>query len=205
HDDGFHVQLDDGTRAGPFDELLWATGRRPSSSGFGLEELGASLDRKGHVVVDEWQDTNVPGLHAVGDVTAAPALTPVAVAAGRRLADRLFGGQPDARLDMDQVPTVVFSHPPLATIGCSEEEARRRHGDAVKVYRTRFRPMRIALAGRSERTLMKLVCVGDEQRVIGIHLFGREADEMLQGFAVAMKLGARKRDLDDTIAIHPTS
>lgn len=203
--DGFRLTLGDGSSAGPFDELLWATGRHPCSSDLGLEDLGVALDRGGRVVVDEWQDTNVAGVHAVGDVTPAPALTPVAVAAGRRLADRLFGGQADARLDMDQVPTVVFSHPPLASIGCSEEEARRRHGDAVHVYRTRFRPMRVALAGRSERTLMKLVCVGDEQRVVGIHLFGREADEILQGFAVAMKLGARKRDFDETIAIHPTS
>jgi glutathione reductase (NADPH) len=203
--DMYQLRLADGSTAGEFDELIWATGRRASSSGFGLEQIGVAVDREGRVVVDEWQDTNVRGVHAVGDVTPAPALTPVAVAAGRRLADRLFGGQPDARLDADQVPTVVFSHPPLAAIGCSEEEARRRHGDAVRVYRTRFRSMRVALAGRDDRTLMKLVCAGDDERIVGIHLFGREADEILQGFAVAMKVGARKRDFDETIAIHPTS
>ncbi len=204
-DTGYRLQLEGGAEAGPFDELIWATGRDPASAGFGLEELGVALDGKGHVVVDAWQDTNVPGVHAVGDVTPAPALTPVAVAAGRRLADRLFGGQADARLDAERVPTVVFSHPPVASIGLGEEEARRRHGEAVHVYRTRFRPMRNALAGREERTLMKLVCVGEDQRVVGIHLVGREVDEILQGFAVAMKAGARKRDFDDTLAIHPTS
>jgi len=138
-------------------------------------------------------------------VTGRLALTPVAVAAGRRLADRLFGGKPDARLNYADVPTVIFAHPPLGTVGLSDEAARQLHGDDVVVYRVRFRPMFGALTGDGERTFMKLVCVGAEERVVGIHLLGRSADEMLQGFAVALKAGACKADFDATVAIHPTS
>jgi len=192
-------------KIGGFDELIWAVGRDPNTSSLRLDAAGVEVDPGGHVHVDDWQNTNVPGVHAIGDVTGRLALTPVAVAAGRRLADRLFGGMPDARLNYADVPTVIFAHPPLGTVGLSEETARQVHGDDVVVYRVRFRPMFGALTGDGERTFMKLICVGAEERVVGIHVLGRSADEMLQGFAVALKAGARKADFDATVAIHPTS
>lgn len=164
--------------------------------------------------MDARQDTSVPGVHAVGDVTGQAALTPVAIAAARRLMDRLFGGRPDARLDPSDIATVVFAHPPIGKVGLTEAEARARHGDAVRVHRAGFRPMLHALAGSPQRSLFKLVCVVDgegdaedpaTQRVLGIHLLGENADEILQGFAVALKRGITRRDLEDTMAIHPTS
>ncbi len=203
--DGYALQFSNGDAVRGFDELIWATGRSPNTTGIGLESIGVTLDAAGHVVTDEWQDTNVAGVHAVGDVTGRMALTPVAIAASRQLADRLFGGCADAKLDYANIPSVVFAHPPIGTVGLSEEAARERHGDAVKVYRAGFRPMLGALAQSEERTRMKLVCIGAEERVVGIHLIGVAADEILQGFAVALKLGARKADLDATVAIHPTS
>ena len=207
HDAADRVVLRDaaGRDSEGFDTLVFATGRRPASDGIGLEALGVAMDPRGHVLVDEFQRTSVPGIHAVGDVTPAVALTPVAIAAARRLMDRLFGGQPDARLDYSDIATVVFTHPPIGKIGLSESEARALHGDAVRVYRAGFRPMLHALADSPQRSLFKLVCVGDDERVVGIHLLGEAADEILQGFAVAMKRGLHKRDLDDTVAIHPTS
>jgi glutathione reductase (NADPH) len=203
-DGGYALRFADGS-AGGFDELIWAVGRAPNTSHAGLDVVGIRLDRSGHVETDEWQDTNVAGVHAIGDVTGRLALTPVAVAAGRRLADRLFGAKPDAKVDYANVPTVVFAHPPLATIGLSEEAAREAHGDDIAVYRVRFRPMPGALSNSTERTFMKIVCVGADERVVGMHVLGRSADEMLQGFAVAIKAGATKRDFDETVAIHPTS
>jgi glutathione reductase (NADPH) len=147
----------------------------------------------------------VPHIHAVGDVTGRVALTPVAIAAGRRLAERLFGGVPDRKLDYEYVPTVIFGHPPIGTVGLTEAEARAEYGDAVRVYTSEFVPLYHALTERQPRTVMKLVTAGDEQRVVGCHVAGEDADEMLQGFAVALRMGATKRDLDDTVAIHPTS
>lgn len=202
---GFRIHCASGAEESGFDCLLWATGRVPNVQDNGLQEAGVDLDAQGFIAVDEWQATSTEGVFAVGDVTAAAALTPVAIAAARRLMDRLFGGKPESRMDFDNIPTAVFTHPPIGTVGLSEAEARRQHGDAVKVYRSRFRPMLGALAGHAERSLMKLVCVGAEQRVVGIHLIGPASDEILQGFAVAMKMGARKTDFDDTVAIHPTS
>ena len=203
--DGYHLQFANGDASGPFDELVWATGRVPNTGDLDLARAGVAVDAAGYVVTDQWQDTNVAGVHAVGDVTGRLALTPVAIAASRRLADRLFGGKADARLDYANVATVVFSHPPLATVGLTEDEARRQHGEAVTVYRARFRPMLAALAQREEQTFMKLVCAGADERIVGIHLAGTAVDEIIQGFAVAVKLGARKADLDATVAIHPTS
>ncbi|NCT68426.1 MAG: glutathione-disulfide reductase [Rhodanobacteraceae bacterium] len=203
--DGYALEFDNGLRASGFDELIWAIGREPNSGRLGADTIGLMRDARGYIAIDEWQNTNLPTVYAVGDVTARPALTPVAIAASRRLADRLFGGQPESRLDYANIPTVVFSHPPIGTVGLSEEEARSQYGDAVKVYRTGFRPMLAALAQRDEQTLMKLVCVGRDERLVGIHLLGPAADEILQGFAVALKMGARKADLDATVAIHPTS
>lgn len=206
HDaDGYALRFASGESRGGFDELIWAVGRKPNTSGIGLEQAGVDLDKNGFIITDVWQSTSAPNIHAVGDVTGRIALTPVAIAASRCLADRLFGGVSDARLDYDNIATVVFSHPPLGVIGLSEAAARERHGDAVKVYRSRFRPMLGALAQREEKTLMKLVCVGPDERVVGIHIIGAAADEILQGFAIAMKMGARKADFDATVAIHPTS
>jgi len=188
-----------------FDCVLFAAGRRPNTEGLGLEALGVQVDEDGAIVVDAYEDTCVPGIHAVGDITGKLELTPVAIAAARRLMDRLFGGRTGAKLDYDNVPSVVFSHPPLGTVGLSEERAREQYGDAVKTYTSRFRPMLTALVDSPQRSLFKLVCVGEEERVVGIHLLGEAADEILQGFAVALKLGVTKRQLDDTVAIHPTS
>ncbi|MBB4126292.1 glutathione reductase (NADPH) [Xanthomonas translucens] len=187
------------------DQVFFAIGRRPNSKDIGLEALGVRIGDKCEIVVDDYQNTDVPGLYAIGDVAGKVGLTPVAIAAGRKLMDRLFGDQPQARLDYDNVPSVVFSHPPLGQVGLGEEQARARYGDAVTVYRSNFRPMLHALADSPQRSLFKLVCVGEEERVVGFHLLGDGADEILQGFAVALKLGVTKRQLEDTVAIHPTS
>ena len=187
------------------DSLIWAIGRIPNTEELDLPAAGVEMDEKGFVPTDEWQNTNVAGIYAIGDVTGRAALTPVAIAAGRRLADRLFGGKPDSRLIYENIPTVVFSHPPIGTIGLSEDEARELHGDAVKIYQTRFTPMYHAFTTHKHVTAMKLVCVGAEERIVGCHIIGLGADEMLQGFAVAINMGATKADFDSTIAIHPTS
>jgi glutathione reductase (NADPH) len=207
HRQGEQLVLDcgQGERPAPYDAVLWAVGRRPNSEGFGLQELGVATDKDGHVTVDMWQNTNIEGIHAVGDVTQNKALTPVAVAAGRRLADRLFCGKPHAHVDYENIPSVVFSHPPLATVGLAEHEAQEKYGAAVKIYQGSFIPMQFALVGREERTHMKLVCVGEDERVVGMHILGINADEMMQGFAVAVRMGACKSDFDATLAIHPTS
>jgi glutathione reductase (NADPH) len=185
--------------------VLWAIGRDPNVAGLGLERAGVQTDAAGHIRVDRYQATGVPGIYAIGDVTGQAALTPVAIAAGRRLSDRLFGGMTDRHLDYSEIPTVIFSHPPIGTVGLGEADARRLHGDAVKVYTAGFVPMYHALTTRKPRAAMKLVCVGPEERVVGCHVIGAGADEMLQGFAVAVKMGATKKDFDDTVAIHPTS
>jgi glutathione reductase (NADPH) len=194
-----------GDRSAPFDSLLFATGRVPSTASLGVEQAGVALDEHGFVQVDAWQNTSVPHIHAIGDVTNAPALTPVAIAAARRLMDRLYAGKADARLEFRDIATVVFSHPPLGRVGLTEQEARAQFGEAVSVFRTRFRPMLHALADSPQRSLFKLVCVGPEERVVGLHLLGEGADEILQGFAVAIRKGITRRDLEDTVAIHPTS
>jgi glutathione reductase (NADPH) len=188
-----------------FDCILWAVGREPVTDDLNLAAAGVKTDTARHVVTDDWQNTNVPGIYAVGDVTGREALTPVAIAAGRRLSDRLFGGQPQRGLVYENIPTVIFSHPPLGTVGLTEAEARARHGDAVKVYRTEFTPLFHAFTRRKSKAVMKLVTVGEDGKIVGCHTFGPGADEMLQGFAVAVRMGATKRDFDDTVAIHPTS
>ena len=194
-----------GFRLEGVDCLIWATGRAPNTGQMHLEAAGVALDEHGFITTDRYENTSVPGIYAIGDVTGKKALTPVAIAAGRRLADRLFGGVADRCLEYENIPTVVFTHPPIGTVGMTEEAARAVHGDAVKVYQTRFTPLYKAVAGDSQATAMKLVTVGSEERVIGCHIIGPAADEMLQGFAVAIKMGATKRDFDDTVAIHPTS
>ncbi|MEO7062813.1 MAG: glutathione-disulfide reductase [Dokdonella sp.] len=204
-DDGYALHFANGKVSTGFDELIWAVGREPNTTLMGLEHAGVELDSGGFIITDDWQNTSTPNVYSVGDVTGRIALTPVAIAASRRLADRVFGGVKDAKLDYANIATVVFSHPPIGTVGLSEEAARERYGDAIKVYRARFRPMLLALAQRDEKTLMKLVCVGPDERVVGIHVIGAAADEILQGFAVALKMGACKADFDATVAIHPTS
>ena len=195
----------DGREFPDFDCVLWAVGRSANVAGLDLRRAGVAVDDCDFVVTDGFQNTNVPGIYAIGDVTGRAALTPVAIAAGRRLSDRLFGGKADRRLEYSMIPTVVFTHPPIGTVGASEAEARAQYGDAVRVYVADFTPMYHALTARKTRTDMKLVCVGPEQRIIGCHIIGTGADEMLQGFAVAIRMGATKRDFDDTVAIHPTS
>jgi glutathione reductase (NADPH) len=186
--------------------VFLATGRSANSRGIGLEEAGVTLDERGNIEVDDYQRSSVPHIAAVGDVTGRATLTPVAIAAARRAMDRVFGGDPDARLDYDNIPTVVFAHPPLAEVGLTEARAIERHGAAdVHVYRSIFRPMRQALVDRSQHSLFKLVCVGEERRVVGLHLLGEGADEILQGFAVALRKGITLADLHDTVAIHPSS
>lgn len=187
------------------DAVIWAIGREPNSAGFGLEELGVALDGGGHVLVDEFQNTNVPNVYAVGDVTSNAALTPVAIAAARMLAERLFGGRPGARLDYRDVPSVVFSHPPVGSVGLTEPDARLQYGERVKVYTTRFTNLYHGVTKRKTYTHMKLIVEGPEERVIGIHSVGIGSDELIQGFAVALKMGAKKADLDRTVAIHPTA
>jgi glutathione reductase (NADPH) len=194
----------DGPHEAVFDQLFFATGRRGNSAGLGLEALGIVVGDKGEVEVDAWQTTAVPSVHAVGDIAGKVGLTPVAIAAARKLMDRLFGGNPQAKMDYANVASVVFSHPALGAVGLSEEEAREQHGD-VRVYRSNFRPMLEALSDGTQRSLFKLVCVGEEERVVGVHLLGEAADEILQGFALAVKMGATKAQFDDTVAIHPTS
>ncbi|MGO4699727.1 glutathione-disulfide reductase [Dyella sp. 2RAB6] len=205
--DGDAIVLDDTScgERGPYDAVLWALGRVPNTERLDLDAAGVRCDGRGHVLTDAWQNTNVPGIAALGDVTGRLALTPVAVAAGRRLAERWFGGMNEAKLDYHDVPSVVFSEPPLGAVGLTEAQAREKFGDSVRVYRSRFTPMQWALAGQHGQTLMKLVCVGEDERVAGVHVLGPGADEMLQGFAVALKMGACKRDLDATVAIHPSS
>ncbi|MGE4460660.1 glutathione-disulfide reductase [Stenotrophomonas acidaminiphila] len=201
---GIHARLQGGAADALFDTVLFATGRAPSTRGLGLEAAGVALDDNGAIVVDAFQDTSVPGISAVGDVTAQAMLTPVAIAAARRLMDRLYGGQPEARLDYDNIPSVVFSHPPLGSVGLSEAQARGRF-DTVTTYHSRFRPMLQALGEGQARSLFKMVCAGADEKVVGIHLLGEGADEILQGFAVALKAGVTRRQMADTVAIHPTS
>lgn len=199
------IECGNGQRLEGFDQLIWAIGRTPATAGLNLAAAGVETDAAGYIPSNAYEETNAPGIYAVGDVNGKVALTPVAIAAARRLADRLFGGMADRHLSYELIPTVVFSHPPIGTVGLTEEQARERHGDAVKIYSTRFTPMYHAISGRRERTAMKLVTVGAQEKVVGCHIIGLGADEMLQGFAVALRMGATKRDLDDTVALHPTS
>jgi glutathione reductase (NADPH) len=202
---GKTLSADGGTEFAGYDCVLWAIGRTPNVAGLDLKNAGVAQDECRFVITDAFQNTNVAGIYAIGDVTGRAQLTPVAIAAGRRLSDRLFGGKADRRLDYNLIPTVVFTHPPIGTVGASEAEARAQYGDSVKVYIADFTPMYHALTTRKTHTDMKLVCVGAEQRIVGCHIIGAGADEMLQGFAVAIRMGATKRDFDDTVAIHPTS
>jgi len=187
------------------DGLLWAIGRQPNTDRLDLRATGVTIDAAGAITTDAYQATNVAGIYAIGDVIGKLDLTPVAIAAGRRLADRLFGGMKDRKLDYENIATVLFTHPPIGTIGLSEHEAVQAHGaDNVKVYETRFTPMYHAFTRRKVKCAMKLVVTGETEKIVGCHIIGPGADELMQGFAVAVHMGATKRDFDDTVAIHPT-
>ncbi|XP_063732362.1 glutathione reductase, mitochondrial isoform X1 [Eleginops maclovinus] len=188
------------------DCLLWAIGRQPNTHGLNIDQMELETDERGHIVVDEFQNTSRPGIYAVGDVCGKALLTPVAIAAGRKLAHRLFEGKKDSKLDYSTIPTVVFSHPPIGTVGLTEEEAIKLRGkENIKIYKTSFTPMYHAVTSRKSQCIMKLVCEGKEEKVVGLHMQGLGCDEMLQGFSVAIKMGATKADFDKTVAIHPTS
>ena len=200
------LQSRDGRQLGPFDSVLWAIGRGAVVEDLALARAGVALDMQGFIWNDKYQVSNVPGIYAIGDVSGRAQLTPVAIAAGRRLSDRLFGGQVGRHLDYENIPTVIFGHPALGTVGLSEKAARERYGAGdVTVFRSSFVPLYNAVTAAKPRSEMKLITAGAEQRIVGLHVVGPGADEMLQGFAVALRMGATKKDFDDTVAIHPTS
>lgn len=203
HDRGVRAHFDQ-AEADTFDQFIWAVGRSPNTAHLGLEAVGVSLDSGGHVAVDNYQNASAENVYAVGDVTGQMELTPVAIAAGRRLSDRLFGGARDRHLVYENIPSVVFTHPPIGTVGLSEKQAREAFGDAVRVYDSHYVDLYYGVLDQKSASAMKLVTVGEEERIVGAHIIGRGADEMLQGFAVAVRMGARKGDFDDTVAIHPT-
>lgn len=188
------------------DCLIWAIGREPETDTIGLENVGVETNARGFIKTDKFQNTNVPGIYAVGDIIEGGIeLTPVAVAAGRRLSERLFNGKPNEHLDYDLVASVVFSHPPIGTVGLSEPQAIEKYGEKnVKVYKSSFTAMYTAVTEHRQPCRMKLVCVGPQEKIVGLHGIGFGVDEMIQGFAVAIKMGATKADFDNTVAIHPT-
>lgn len=206
-DDGrLELELENGEVIGPVDTLIWAVGRAPATSKLNLERTNVTKDTQGFIKTDKYQNTTSKGIYAIGDNTGRLALTPVAIQAGRRLAERLFNGKDKEHLDYTNVPTVVFSHPPIGTVGMTEEQAKETYGeDNIKVYTSSFTAMYSALTQHREPAKMKLICAGPEERIIGLHGIGFGVDEMLQGFAVAVKMGATKADFDNTVAIHPTS
>ncbi|MEH0093620.1 glutathione-disulfide reductase [Vibrio metschnikovii] len=188
------------------DTLIWAIGRHPATDAINLAATGVATNEQGYIKVDQYQNTNVEGIYCVGDIMEGGIeLTPVAVKAGRQLSERLFNNKPEAKMDYDLVPTVVFSHPPIGTIGLTEPDAIAKYGaDQVKVYTSSFTAMYTAVTSHRQPCKMKLVCAGPEETVVGLHGIGFTVDEMIQGFAVAMKMGATKADFDSVVAIHPT-
>ena len=204
-DGSLTLQLENG-KTQTVDTLIWAIGRQPMTDNLALNVAGVERDSKGYIKVDKFQNTNVERVYAVGDNTGTVELTPVAVAAGRRLAERLFNNKPNEYLDYTNIPTVVFSHPPIGTVGLTEPQAKEKFGDDnIKVYETSFVSMYTVVTTHRQPCLMKLVCVGKEEKIVGIHGIGFGMDEILQGFAVALKMGATKQDFDNTVAIHPTA
>ncbi|KAM0792489.1 hypothetical protein ACM66B_005161 [Microbotryomycetes sp. NB124-2] len=190
------------------DVVLFAIGRHSLTDKLGIENVGVKLAENGDVVVDEYQKTNVDNIFAIGDAQGKALLTPVAIAAGRRLSNRLYGGVEGDKLNYDNIPTVVFSHPPIGTVGLTEPQAREKFGDEnVKVYKSNFTSLYYSMMEPDEKepTSMKIIVTGKEEKVVGLHLIGMGSDEMLQGFAVAIKMGATMKDFTDTVAIHPTS
>jgi glutathione reductase (NADPH) len=201
HPDGLEVCYTDGPHQ-KTDLVLFATGRKPSSANLGLEALGVALASDGAVVVDRYSKSSVDSIHAIGDVTNRINLTPVATAEAMWLARTLFRGEPTA-IDHENVPTAVFAHPNIATVGLSEEKARERYGE-VDIYKQLFRPLKLTMTEKKERTFMKLVVDRASQRVVGAHMIGLDAGEVIQGIAIAIRVGATKAQFDATIGIHPT-
>ena len=198
------ITFENGTKI-TADCIIFGTGRQPNTEKLGLDNTSVELDERGYIKVDKFQNTTQKGIYSVGDVIGKIDLTPVAIADGRRLSERLFNGKSEEHLDYETIPTVVFTHPPMATVGLTEEEAIEKYGkETIKIYRSTFTPMYFALDDYRQKCDMKLVCAGEEEKIIGLHAMGLGVDEMLQGFAVAVKMGATKRDFDQTVAIHPT-
>ncbi|WP_394404747.1 glutathione-disulfide reductase [Streptococcus sp. 20-1249] len=198
------LHFEDGT-SHVADQVLWAIGRTPNVENLNLQAAGVTLTEGGYIAVDDFQNTAVAGIYALGDVTGEKELTPVAIKAGRLLAQRLFNGQESVKMDYSNIPTVIFSHPAIGTVGLTEEEAIEQYGsDQVKCYLSNFTSMYTAMADHRQVTRLKLVTVGTEEKVVGLHGIGYGVDEMIQGFAVAIKMGATKADFDATVAIHPT-
>lgn len=204
-DGSLTLKLEDG-RETVVDSLVWAIGREPATDVINLQAAGVETNDRGFIKVDKYQNTNIPGIYAVGDIIEGGIeLTPVAVAAGRRLSERLFNNKPDEYLDYNLVPTVVFSHPPIGTVGLTEPKAIEKYGaENVKVYTSSFTAMYTAVTQHRQPCRMKLVCAGADEKIVGLHGIGFGVDEMIQGFAVAIKMGATKADFDNTVAIHPT-
>jgi len=199
--EGYEAVLTDGGRIAA-DFILYATGRDPNTAGLGLEQAGVKLTATGAVAVDDWSQSSVPSIFAVGDVTDRLALTPVAIREGAAFADTVFGAKP-TKADHSDVATAVFTQPEIGTVGLSEEAARESHD--VEIYRSAFRPMLHTLSGRDEKMLMKLVVDKASRRVLGVHIVGHGAGEMIQLAGIAVKMGATKEDFDRTVAVHPTA
>ncbi|MER2226639.1 MAG: glutathione-disulfide reductase [Carnobacterium sp.] len=203
-DGSLTIHFEDGS-SHTTDTVIWAIGREPNTKDLNLAVTDVELNDGGYIKVDKYQNTTAKNIYAIGDVVGRIELTPVAIAAGRRLSERLFNNKPNEFLDYTNIPTVIFSHPPIGTIGMSEEEAKETYGEAdIKVYTSIFTSMHSSITANRQKTYMKLVCQGENEKVVGLHGLGRGLDEMIQGFAVAIKMGATKADFDNTVAIHPT-
>ena len=199
------IHFEDGTTH-TSQKVIWAVGRKANVQQLNLEAAGVALNERGFIQVDEYQNTTTPGIYALGDVSGEKELTPVAIKAGRTLAERLFNGKTDAKMDYELIPTVVFSHPAIGSIGLTQEQAEAKYGtENIKVYQSTFAGMYSAITVHRQMTKLKLITLGEEEKVIGLHGIGEGVDEMIQGFAVALKMGATKADFDATVAIHPTA
>ena len=199
------IHFEDGTTH-TSQKVIWAVGRKANVQQLNLEAAGVELTERGFIQVDEYQNTTTPGIYALGDVSGEKELTPVAIKAGRTLAERLFNGKTDAKMDYELIPTVVFSHPVIGSIGLTQEQAEAKYGtENIKVYQSTFAGMYSAITVHRQMTKLKLITLGEEEKVIGLHGIGEGVDEMIQGFAVALKMGATKADFDATVAIHPTA
>ena len=199
------IHFEDGTTH-TSQKVIWAVGRKANVQQLNLESAGVALNERGFIQVDEYQNTTTPGIYALGDVSGEKELTPVAVKSGRTLSERLFNGKTDAKMDYELIPTVVFSHPAIGSIGLSQEQAEAKYGaENIKVYESNFAGMYSAITVHRQMTKLKLITLGEEEKIIGLHGIGEGVDEMIQGFAVALKMGATKADFDATVAIHPTA
>ena len=202
---GITIHFEDGS-SHTASQVIWATGRRPNVDGLELEKAGVTLNQRGFIQVDEYQNTVVDGIYALGDVTGEKELTPVAIKAGRALSERIFNGKTKDKMDYTTIPTVVFSHPAIGTVGLTEDQAIKEYGqDNIKVYKSSFASMYSAVTNHRQESRFKLITAGADEKVVGLHGLGYGVDEMIQGFAVAIKMGATKADFDATVAIHPTA